>query len=147
MLSRESCIPTGSESGKCLNIHLIVETTGTLALPGSFAHSDPPHFPSAVFRLWINAVSAFRESQRAADVERKVVPGERCLDGAPPHCQRSGLLGFLLTVGSLGSRREGQALPEARSACWRRYALCQCPLCSREALAALLLHLASQLRD
>lgn len=82
MLSRESHIPPGSESGKCPNIHLIVETAGTVALPGSFALSDPPPFHSAVFWLRINAVSAFRESQRAADVERKAILGECHLDGA-----------------------------------------------------------------
>lgn len=75
MVSPESLIPSGSKSGKCLSIYLAVETARQLALPGSFALSDPPHFLSAVFWLRLDAVSAFRDIQSIAYVEKSYAGG------------------------------------------------------------------------
>lgn len=52
-----------------------LETAGTLALPGSFALSHPPHFLSAVLWLRLDAVSAFRGIQRAVVAQRKALLG------------------------------------------------------------------------
>ena len=132
-----------------------MEAAGTLALPGSFALSDPPHCLSAVLSLRLDAVSAFRELQRAVDVQRKAVLGLFWGSAILRELGRQ----FLHTASTMAScafsLRRGLWEVNGRASHFQSqasvletcYALCQCPLCSQEALAALLLHQGSQLTD